>query len=108
MTALEYLSVQIEQVRRRFEAQLGEASLCEVTKDGRVTDGLKYAEGRLVALCNLERRLRAEEAHEAALAAETAYWRALYERHAAMAWRAYAQGGWDACAECLNALLTSS
>lgn len=104
MTALEYLSAQIEQARRHFEAQLGEASVCAVTKEGRITGGIKYAEGRLIALRNLERRLRAGEPLEAAVAAEVAYWQALYEQRTAIAWRAYAQGGRDACAECLSAL----
>ncbi|MCS6872917.1 MAG: hypothetical protein RML95_04260 [Anaerolineae bacterium] len=104
MNVHEFLAQQIAQARQQFESQLGESSLCQVTKDGRITGGMKYAEGQLVALRNLEKRIRAGESIESALQAEQAFWQALYDQHTAQTWRAYAQGGLDACANCSSAL----
>ncbi|PJF36815.1 MAG: hypothetical protein CUN49_03455 [Candidatus Thermofonsia Clade 1 bacterium] len=104
MKPQEYLAEQLAQARRAFQAQLGEAALCQVSKEGRITGGLKYAEGRLVALRNLEKRLQLGEAAEQAGHAERALWQTIYGQHTAQTWRAYAQGGLDACANFLKAL----
>ncbi|MCS6848539.1 MAG: hypothetical protein RMN52_12610 [Anaerolineae bacterium] len=95
------------ETERTMSSQLGDGSACQVHKDGRVTGGMKYAEGKLVALNDLRRKLDAagEITDDAALReildAETARWRSGLEnqRHRpkpAMPWLAYYQGGIDA------------
>ncbi|MFN4294502.1 MAG: hypothetical protein ACK4JD_10250 [Thermoflexales bacterium] len=90
-----------------MSGQLGEGSACQLHKDGRVTGGLKYAEGQLIALNDLRRKLNAsgEMTDDAALRqvldAEMARWRDGLESQRqrpkpAMPWLAYYQGGLDA------------
>jgi hypothetical protein len=109
---LHSLDAAIATVQASLARQMGDATACQLHKDGRVTGGLKYDEGRLVALSNLRRTLRRQEGAtpaglDAALAAERAEWQELLARHQAAAkpslpWVAYAQGGLDA----LDALST--
>ena len=90
-------------------AALGDATMCRIHRDGRVTDGAKYAEGRLVALADLERRLRgsAPADFEALARSELQMWNEELARHRALPapslpWLAYRQGGCDALAEVIG------
>lgn len=102
-------------LRRECEAALldytGSATMCQIHKDGRVTGGLKYQEGRLVILGSIIRQVR-QLNHNAPLrvsldrilTAETAYWSAQLARHQAaerpaITWVAYSQGGLDTLQE---------
>lgn len=96
---------------------MGAGTMCQLHKDGRVSGGLKYEEGRLVAFGNVRRALRRlpadaglPDALAAILHAEAAEWHALLERHQsadrpAMTWLAYSQGGVDAVARMQRELL---
>lgn len=89
--------------------QAGGASVCQIHKDGRVTGGMKYQEGRLVVLGEIIRRIKGlaefnTDAVQAILAAECEKWRSQLDHHQtqekpAMTWVAYAQGGTDALSE---------
>lgn len=89
-----------------MSSQLGEGSACQVHKDGRVTGGMKYAEGKLIALNDLRRKLgAATEMDDVVLReildAELARWQRGLESQRrrpkpAMPWLAYYQGGIDA------------
>lgn len=94
---------------RALAAALGEATLCRIHRDGRVTGGAKYAEGRLVALADLQRRLRASPSTDVdSLArAELQLWSAELARHRSLPvpslpWLAYRQSGCDALTEVLG------
>lgn len=52
------LEQKIIDVERAYQTQAGGASFCQLQKDGRVTGGAKYEEGRLVALHTARRLLR--------------------------------------------------
>jgi len=93
---------------RELTSQLGGATLCQIRSDGRVTGGAKYAEGRLVALVDLQRRLHDDDGEPlAAVQDELARWAADLERLRAhdrpsLTWLAYRQGGCDALVEVAN------
>ncbi len=105
------------QVERAMQARLGEQTLCQIHKDGRVTGGLKYDEGRLVLLSGLLRRLkRAPDAQtpadfERLLREEISDWEQRLAGQQSQArppltWVAYYQGGADAGAALLDWLRT--
>ncbi len=88
---------------------LGDSSLCRLHHDGRVTGGAKHAEGRVVALADLQRRLRpaAPEDFDTLARAEWQRWNDDLARHRSqptpsLPWLAYRQGGCDALAEVLG------
>lgn len=96
----------LAQVEQSFRSQAGGASFCQLQKDGRVTGGVKYDEGRLVAL-HWARRIIAAGGQDGiescgeAIAAERKTWEAALDAVCAkepppMAWIAYRQGGVDA------------
>lgn len=115
MNAVDRLLAHIEQRRRECESamrdHMGGGTMCQVHKDGRVSGGLKYEEGRLVAFGNVRRALKrlsptADESPALAeiLTSEAAAWQAQLTRHQsaakpAMMWLAYSQGGADAVAQ---------
>lgn len=88
-----------------------------IEKDGRVSGGLKYQEGRLVVVGDVIRavkKLRDDDtltdSVRALLDQAAANWSAQLERYqttnpGAMTWIAYSQGGVDAVAEVRRALL---
>lgn len=102
------LQTEIDRANAAMTARLGEQSLCEIHKDGHVTGGVKYDEGRLVALRGLLRKLRGVQPVDAAAAQvlivdEQARWARELAKHQSaerksIAWIAYSQGGTDACA----------
>lgn len=107
------LDTLIAAAERSLTAQTGGVNVCRLQQDGRVTGGVKYDEGRLVALSAARRKLRAAgkvtepAAYRAELVRELETWRdALRDQQArerpAMPWLAYRQGGVDALDEVLG------
>lgn len=97
------LERQLAAAEQAVMASTGGAAWCQLQRDGRVTGGVKYDEGRLAALMAARRRLRSADPATWAqvLAEELAQWQqALAEVQAqpkpAMPWLAYRQGGVDA------------
>jgi hypothetical protein len=114
-TLLDHLETRRQETEAEIRQQTGSASVCQVHKDGRVTGGLKYHEGRLVALSDLVRDLKRSAADRdaitALLAAAAARWEAQLARHQAserpsILWVAYTQGGVDAVVEIQHLLET--
>ncbi len=100
-------------------AQVGEASICQLHKDGRVTGGLKYLEGRLVALSELTRSLKQSSGDDllsalpALLDSFHDKWQRQLTQHqstrpSSMPWVAYCQGGLDAICEIQTWLETAN
>ena len=96
-----WLDSEIEATAHAITTETGGSSVCRVHKDGRVTGGLKYHEGRLVAL-NEVRRL-AHRAHDLPTALDDLedHWTAELDvrrtaEHASPPWVAYATGGVEA------------
>lgn len=108
----DYLIMQRTLVEASMKAHMGSQTMCEIHKDGSVSGGLKYDEGRLVVLGDMLRWLRevdpfTDEAVRAYLAEQAARWGKLLARHTgaerpSMPWVAYSQGGADMCAALSN------
>lgn len=99
------LQARIAEAERAYVEQLGGEAACQIHKDGRVSGGMKYAEGRFVALCDLRRRVGVLAAQpslaqlQQALDQEEARWQAALQQHqgrSTLSWTAYCQGGVDA------------
>lgn len=101
----------LEDLRRDCESAIrdhtGGATMCQVHKDGHVTGGLKYEEGRLVVFSNLIRRVKRLQSDDDPdtlmifLDTETDKWQQQLARYQAderpaITWVAYSQGGVDA------------
>ncbi|MEI7645091.1 MAG: hypothetical protein WCJ55_12515 [Chloroflexales bacterium] len=95
-----------------YTAQAGGINACQLQKDGQVTGGVKYAEGQLVTLTMLRRRLAGHDggstrsAFSAAIADDLAAWRAALQAQQgrtplSVPWVAYRQGGVDALEQVL-------
>lgn len=103
---LQVIDQQIDLVEQAYKVHTGNQTACQLHKDGRVTGGLKYDEGRLVALMDLRRSVRkAELIGDSNLAstieAEIDRWRRDLHRYQtaqrpSLSWIAYSQGGVDA------------
>ncbi|MFW5691572.1 MAG: hypothetical protein ACOCXZ_03630 [Chloroflexota bacterium] len=82
---------------------MGDQTLCQLHRDGRVSGGLKYDEGRLVAVRAAIRLLRGTSdiaVFRAGAHAERARWqndldKYLSAERRSMPWVAYSQGGAD-------------
>ncbi|MCX7791382.1 MAG: hypothetical protein N2378_12140 [Chloroflexaceae bacterium] len=105
------LEQRIAVAERRLTDQTGGTNVCRLQQDGRVTGGMKYDEGRLVALSALRRRLREEAGGDprAVVAQDLATWQAALRaqqarERPAIPWVAYNQGGVDALEEVLQVL----
>ena len=118
---LTWLDQEIARAEQDFARHAGNQSACQLHKDGRVTGGMKYDEGRLVALTTLRRIVSKQDTWAPAQLAEALqseqnrWQRALqtYQsaEHPSIAWVAYQQGGVDAVAAAgaaLAALASSS
>lgn len=121
MPHIDTLLDQLDALRRECEAAMldytGSATMCQIHKDGRVTGGLKYQEGRLVVLGSVIRQIRQRAQEDtlpglldSILSAEAARWSAQLARYQAaerpaIAWVAYSQGGLDAVREIRHSLL---
>lgn len=100
---LSALEGQIVAAERALLAATGGQNVCRLDREGRATGGVKYDEGRLVALRAARRLLRSVEPAQAATSLRRlhAQWRAdlqAHQRHErpALPWLAYTQGGVDA------------
>jgi hypothetical protein len=99
---ISWLDDQIEASAESMRSELGGATACRVHKDGRVTGGMKYQEGRMAAFAEA-RRLGASGSDDLSDALATFERRWLDElEHRASAeqpsrpWVAYATGGAEA------------
>lgn len=111
---LELIDQQIARVERAYKVHSGSQPVCQLHKDGRVTGGLKYDEGRLVALMDLRRSMRQVEGAGdgdvmAVIEAELDRWRRdLHTYRSAprpsLPWIAYNQGSVDALEAIRNLL----
>ncbi len=108
LTLLDQMILHTEQ---EYALHTGAQTTCQLHKDGRVTGGLKYEEGRLVALTGARRIVRkvqdtGNNALIDALQSERNRWRQTLltyqsaDRPSVM-WVAYNQGGVDALDELL-------
>lgn len=101
---VDWLETQIADAAGAMSQELGDRSVCTVHKDGRVTGGLKYQEGRMSAFAAMRRALvRGEQATEV-LAAADERWSAEFEARrraspSSPTWASYATGGRDAVRE---------
>ena len=108
---LKLLDQMIFHAEQKYTLHTGAQTTCQLHKDGRVTGGLKYDEGRLVALTaarRIERKLQesGDNTLIGALQAERNQWqRKLLTYQSAdrpsLMWIAYHQGGVDAFDEVL-------
>lgn len=103
---LTWLDQGIARADQDFARHAGNQSACQLHKDGRVTGGMKYDEGRLVALTTVRRIVRKRDGWAPAeladlLADEQSRWQASLHTYQSaerpsMPWVAYNQGGVDA------------
>lgn len=105
-----WLAQRIAAAERSLTDQTGGTNVCRLQQDGRVTGGMKYDEGRLVALNTIRRRLVAEEEEgsatnqRATVVNDLTEWREALRvqqvrERPAIQWVAYRQGGVDALEE---------
>lgn len=97
------LEQQLAAAEQAVLASTGGAGWCQLQRDGRVTGGVKYDEGRLAALMGIRRRLRAADPADwpQLLADELHQWQQALaavqaQPQPSMPWLAYRQGGVDA------------
>lgn len=88
--------------------ELNGATYCRDHKDGRVTGGLKYHEGKMAALAEARRLARGPGDLRAALPSFRNRWLAEFERRReaeppSPPWVAYATGGLEAADQTLDA-----
>lgn len=111
----ERLAQLIATAERDYTTHTAGGNVCQIQKQGRVTGGMKYDEGRFIALHSARRLLLPsacgadQAAYQTVIAEELARWRAslqLWQANPrpAIPWVAYYQGGSDAL-EALSALL---
>ena len=98
-----WLDSEIETAAHAITTETGGSSVCRVHKDGRVTGGLKYQEGRLVALNEVRRLAHRSASTDLAGALDDleGHWTAELDvrrtaEHASPPWVAYATGGVEA------------
>ncbi len=104
---VEHLAALQQGAERQLQGQMGNETACTLHKDGRITGGLKLAEGRMVALHTLIRLVRdapVEADLTALVDAERSAWQqrrdeARRRTPSSLPWLAYAQGGIDACTD---------
>jgi hypothetical protein len=109
------LDQRIAAAERSLTDQTGGTNVCRLQQDGRVTGGMKYDEGRLVALSALRRRLREAGGGDPRpiVAQDLTTWQeALRAQQArerpAIQWIAYNQGGVDALEEVLRVIIDTT
>lgn len=115
---LNWLEQEILRAEQDFLLHTGNENACQLHKDGRVTGGMKYDEGRLVVLMTVRRIVRVQDAWEPEQLAETlenerAKWHKALDTyqnaaHPSIPWLAYSQGGVDEIEKVLTALLSQS
>ncbi len=95
---LDILEALQQEIENSLRTHMGSQTMCQLHKDGRVSGGLKYDEGRLVVVRAAMRKLRSSD--EPALEDELAKWQQQLDRYQnqeprSMPWIAYSQGGVD-------------
>ena len=104
---LEWPDDEIGAAAAAMSEELGAATYCRVHKDGRVTGGLKYHEGRMAALAEARRLARGPGNVKVALSPfGRAGWSSQRRRAAEPAsppWVSYATGGFEAADQTLEA-----
>ncbi|MFO7631299.1 MAG: hypothetical protein R6W76_02110 [Caldilinea sp.] len=108
---LTLLDQKIARAGQEYALHTGNQTACQLHKDGRVAGGLKYDEGRLVALTAVRRIVRkletaGEDALLGSLQEDRDRWRrslVTYQTadRPSITWIAYSQGGVDAIEEML-------
>lgn len=103
-----FLDGEIALAAATMTVELGDESMCTVHKDGRVTGGLKYQEGRLHALAEA-RRLAGSDDLDSALQGLVARWQTELDRRRgsespSLPWVAYATGGVEAVEKAVGSL----
>lgn len=108
MTFYTTLARLISEAEQELTRQTGGENVCRLEKDGRITGGVKYSEGRLAALNAVRRLLQpdSEAAADAEIDRLLVRWRAdlqgWQERpQPPRTWVAYTQGGVDALEQLL-------
>ena len=102
---LSWLDRQIETAADSMRAELGDATACRVHKDGRVTGGLKYQEGRMTAFAEARQLggIGSSDLGDALERFERRWLDELDQRSSAdqpsVPWVAYATGGAEAAQE---------
>lgn len=97
------LDQQTRAVEQSYQLQTGGAAVCQLHKDGRISGGMKYDEGRLVALAAIQRMLKLKSSLQDilhSLQTEMTTWQQGLDVHRgkenpSMQWIAYLQGGVD-------------
>jgi len=100
---LNRLDQQTHEVEQSYQLQAGGAAVCQLHKDGRISGGIKYDEGRLVALAAIQRMLKLKSSPQDilhTLQTELKTWQQGLDVHQgkekpSMQWIAYLQGGVD-------------
>lgn len=95
---LDMLEALQKEIEDSLRIHIGNQTMCELHKDGRVSGGLKYDEGRLVVVRAAMRKLRSGD--DPALEDELTKWQHQLDRYQnqeprSMPWIAYSQGGVD-------------
>lgn len=97
------LDEQLAAAEQAVMVSTGGAAWCQLQRDGRITGGVKYDEGRLAALMAIRRRWRTSDpaAWEQLLVDELQQWQqgladVQKQPKPALPWLAYRQGGVDA------------
>jgi hypothetical protein len=105
----------IAEAEHEYRSALGGETACTIHRDGRVTGGMTYHEGRLIALREARRVLEVSDtaAWHTEISGLRDRWAADLELRRASRidtppWIAYATGGYDAAAEALAAIETES
>jgi hypothetical protein len=103
-----YLDGEIALAAANMEVELGEESACTVHKDGRVTGGLKYQEGRLNSFAEARRLARDPAGLEDGLSRYKTKWEQELDRRRSahrpsMPWISYATGGLQAAEAAVEA-----
>jgi hypothetical protein len=112
---LSVIQDRIAEAEHNLTAGTGGRSLCQLHKDGTVTGGIKYDEGRYTALRRIRRFVKSASEVEispallAPIRQEAEDWRRMLQTYQhksdpPMQWIAYAQGGVDAIESLLTVL----
>lgn len=100
MSLTDELTAMQRDIESSMRDHMGSQTICQIHKDGQVTGGLKYDEGRLVAVREIMRLLRDPDTAPTTFEAQMAHWQKQLARYQAqerqsMPWIAYSQGGVD-------------
>lgn len=93
------LDRRLEAIESELVVASGGASLCAISRSAGSVPGVKYLEGRMAAITEVRRAVRASRPFAEVLAERTSVWRAELRRTAESSmgvdWRAYRAGGVD-------------